>query len=319
MKNLSLRLVSPPHPFQILAIHLTGNGILDAKELPGISLPEEIDYQKGLILFGKGPIWLYTYLAHLAHPCRWLAVYDPRCGGIVVEAHHPDAPSVGEILSRESIDPHLPRREVGPPAASHPPEAPIHRVVAVVGPPHSGKSVFLFWLREALRRRVSPERFQNDLFTIRACPDGEGDWFFEAPGAGETLRYKNHWDAEFVAKSVEQIQNLSRTKVLLLVDCGGKIDRFNRDILSVCTDVLIVSGDAEAFAEWRGAAQVCGLQRLAEVQSVLEPTRQVLSHSPFRIRVGRLDRGAAPSELPPELVDKLLDCFRPLGESRASL
>ncbi|VVM06817.1 hypothetical protein MAMC_01276 [Methylacidimicrobium cyclopophantes] len=304
MKNLNLRLISPPTSFQILVIQVAGNGILDARELAGVALPEGIDYEKGLILYGKGPIWLYVYLAHLAHACRWLGVYDPRFGGIVVEAHHPESPSVGEMLASAAINPYLTRRQDAPPATILPGEA-RNRIVAVVGPPHSGKSVFLFWIQQALRSR-SPESFHRNLFVLRACPDGEGDWFFEAQEEGKTLRYKNRWDAEFVDRIVEQIKSLSRSKTLLLVDCGGKIDRLNQAILNVCTDVLIVSRDAEAFAEWRGAARSSGLQTLAEVESVREPESKVLSESPLRLRIGGLERSARPSPLPEQLLAQLI-------------
>ena len=47
-------------------------------------------------------------------------------------------------------------------------------VVAVGGPPHSGKSVFLAELyRQLLAKRPS------GVFLQRACPDGEGMWSAE--------------------------------------------------------------------------------------------------------------------------------------------
>jgi CRISPR-associated protein Csx3 len=48
-------------------------------------------------------------------------------------------------------------------------------VIAVGGPPHSGKSVFLAELyRQLLQRQPS------GVFLQRACPDGEGMWSNEA-------------------------------------------------------------------------------------------------------------------------------------------
>lgn len=308
MKNLSLSLLTPPQDFQILLIRMTGNGTLDPGELAEVNLPAEVDRQKGLVLYGRAPIWLYAYLSHLGHASRWVAVYDPRCGGIVVQAHHPSAPPVASIRPREVIEPYV--AAVAPaeeePRTRNEPERCRHRAVAIVGPRHSGKSVFLYWLREALRRRMSPEAFHSRLFILRACPDGEGNWFFEAPESARTLRYKNRWDADFVATMVSHIQELSRTKALLFVDCGGIIDRFNRDILSCCTDMVIVSRDAEATAEWRGVGKACGLQVVAEVESVVEPGSLLLSANPLRVRVGGLMRGAPASDLPEALVSQFL-------------
>ena len=46
--------------------------------------------------------------------------------------------------------------------------------VLVGGPPHSGKSVLIYSLSQALRARGI------DHYALRACPDGEGDWSNEA-------------------------------------------------------------------------------------------------------------------------------------------
>ncbi|QSR84643.1 CRISPR-associated ring nuclease Crn3/Csx3 [Methylacidimicrobium sp. B4] len=311
MQNLSLSLLSPPEPFQILVIHLPGNGIADPKELAGVSLPERVDHQKGLILYGRGPIWLYAYLIHLSHPSRWAAIYDPRFGGIVVQAHHPEAPSVGAIIPRESIERYVPRQTESALTKRSAAESPRHRVIAIVGPPHSGKSVFLWWLYNTLSKRVPAAVFHDQVFIVRACPDGEGNWFHEISGSNETLRFKNQWDADFVAKIVEHIRGLSLAKVLLLVDCGGKIDRFNQAILNACTDALIVSREDEAIAEWRGVAKSCELRIIAEVKSILEPGSSVLSESPLRLRIGGLIRGASPGELPEPLIAHVISVVNP--------
>ena len=33
---------------------------------------------KGVVLSGRGPIWLYGFLIHFYHPTKWVATYDPR-------------------------------------------------------------------------------------------------------------------------------------------------------------------------------------------------------------------------------------------------
>ena len=53
---------------------------------------------KGIILSGRGPVWLYGFLVHFYHPTPWVAIYDPRLvGAVVVESHTPDR-SVGDLI-----------------------------------------------------------------------------------------------------------------------------------------------------------------------------------------------------------------------------
>src|SRR5205807_430606 len=57
----------------------------------------------GLVLSGKGPLWLYGRLVHLAHAFAWVAVYDPQLsGGVVVMRHRSGAPLLGEVVPLES-------------------------------------------------------------------------------------------------------------------------------------------------------------------------------------------------------------------------
>ena len=76
-------------------------GLLRESDLSTIRLPGATRGREphGLILSGKGPVWLYAYLAHMAHAFAWLAVYDPRlAGAVVVSRHRPDAPAVGDVV-----------------------------------------------------------------------------------------------------------------------------------------------------------------------------------------------------------------------------
>lgn len=60
--------------------------------------PPKVDNRKGVVLSGRGPIWLYCFLTHFYHPTKFIAVYDPRIGGgIIVETHTPSY-SVGDML-----------------------------------------------------------------------------------------------------------------------------------------------------------------------------------------------------------------------------
>ena len=60
--------------------------------------PPKVNATKGVVLSGRGPIWLYCYLAHYYHPTKFIATYDPRLGGaVIVESYNPNY-KIGNIL-----------------------------------------------------------------------------------------------------------------------------------------------------------------------------------------------------------------------------
>ena len=65
--------------------------------------PPKVDPTKGVVLSGRGPIWLYCYLTHCYHLTKFIAAYDPRLGGaVIVESHSPQY-KIGEIIKVEVI------------------------------------------------------------------------------------------------------------------------------------------------------------------------------------------------------------------------
>lgn len=71
--------------------------ILSPEDLATIT-PPEVNGAKGVILSGRGPIWLYCFLTHFYHPTKFIATYDPRLeGAIIVERHAPEY-NVGSVL-----------------------------------------------------------------------------------------------------------------------------------------------------------------------------------------------------------------------------
>lgn len=303
------------HGFQILDLFIDGNGLGDSRDLAALALPGDLDWSQGVVLNGKAPLWLHTWAMDRCRPAPWLAVMDPRQGGIVVRAGE-QGPDLASVIPIERIERHLPRREptgyrAGHGAASEGAnEAPIEQelapaasVIAFVGPPHSGKSVLIHAVYEGLRRVLPAETFQRDVFLLRACPDGEGNWFGEIPpDRAAILRFKNQWDDDFVAGMTAQIGGLASTKGLLLVDCGGRIDGRTRRILDCCNAAVIVSRSAEAAAEWRGALLASGIELLAEIESVPAEAREVTRRAPLRLRLGPLERGTVIIDLPEELL-----------------
>ena len=87
------------HPAQLLEFDLGENGSILPREIPGAiaSLPP-IEGTKGVVISGRGPVWLFGALLHHCHTTRWAATFDPRQGAVIVSSHHPDAPKAGEVL-----------------------------------------------------------------------------------------------------------------------------------------------------------------------------------------------------------------------------
>ncbi len=76
--------------------------VIKPSALAEADLPAELETRRnlGLIISGRGPVWLYAHLVHRAHPFAWVAVFDPRLNaGVVVMNHIPDGPNVGSLVS----------------------------------------------------------------------------------------------------------------------------------------------------------------------------------------------------------------------------
>jgi CRISPR-associated protein Csx3 len=87
-------------PYQHIHICLTSpDQVIEPGDLAGISLPENIRFDQGIILEGRAPIWLYSYLTHVCHPAVWVGCYDPRLAGAVVTQSHVHSVSVGQVLA----------------------------------------------------------------------------------------------------------------------------------------------------------------------------------------------------------------------------
>lgn len=79
-------------------------GPISPDDLRGIShRAPKTNPKLGIVLSGRGPIWLYVCLAHVYHPALWVAIFDPRliCG-VVVVTHTPSV-KVGDTVPMEEI------------------------------------------------------------------------------------------------------------------------------------------------------------------------------------------------------------------------
>lgn len=137
--------------------------------------------------------------------------------------------------------------------------------VAVGGPPHSGKSVFLAELyRQLLARRPS------GVFLQRACPDGEGMWSAEAdPALVAEIRRKGSFSQEFMLFVLRGIENLGRRFPILLLDLGGRRTAENAEILQRSTHLVILSSKEEEDEPWQEFAAAEGCKTLAIFRSRL--------------------------------------------------
>lgn len=62
---------------------------------------EEIETQlvgdKPVLIWGRGPVWIFAMIAHAAHPTPMVATFDPRLGYVVVATHN-EKYKVGETI-----------------------------------------------------------------------------------------------------------------------------------------------------------------------------------------------------------------------------
>jgi len=73
------------------------NGVITPAELAQIT-PPTVNPQKGVILSGRGPVWLFATLCHYYHPTAWVGCFDPRLAGAVVTQTHCPGINVGQII-----------------------------------------------------------------------------------------------------------------------------------------------------------------------------------------------------------------------------
>jgi len=138
-------------------------------------------------------------------------------------------------------------------------------VVAIGGPPHSGKSVFLAELyRQLLTRKTS------GVFLQRACPDGEGMWSAETdPALVAEIRKKGAFSQEFMDFTLRSIENLGKAFPLILLDLGGRRTAENAEILKRSTHLIILSSKEEENKLWQEFARAEGCEPLAVFSSEL--------------------------------------------------
>lgn len=141
--------------------------------------------------------------------------------------------------------------------------------IAVVGPPHSGKSVFLSALYDLLRRKgVS-------FFLQRAAPDGEGMWSAESDQEiVREIRRKGKFTPEFVEKQIRGISRLKDSFDFVFVDTGGRRSPENREILKGAEYGVILVGDQypeEEVDAWKSFLHGAGVKIIGILRGTIAP------------------------------------------------
>ncbi len=78
-------------------------GVIIPEDLAALT-PPKVEGSKGVILSGRGPVWLYCFMTHFYHPTKFIATYDPRLGGAaIVETHSVDH-NIGSVLKYQRED-----------------------------------------------------------------------------------------------------------------------------------------------------------------------------------------------------------------------
>lgn len=303
--NIEMKIIGSNDKFQVLDINITGNGQAVPDNLKFTELPDGINFSKGVIVNGKAPIWLYAHAVHLLHISKWVAVFDPRLGAVVVQSHSAEPPELGDVIPYSEIEEFILYKN-NPKSVIQKDKSTKCKVIAIVGPPNSGKTVFTNFLLEAIKDKIGTEHFMNNVYKIHANPDGEGDWISELDEETRIrLRNKKIFDEEFTELMLRSIENTKNVKKILFIDCGGRIDKKNNLILSKCTHSIIVSSNNEDTNKWIGALELSELKTLAEVTSVTEFCSEQTGQKTYKI--GKLFRGEKKVLIPENIIFSVLE------------
>jgi CRISPR-associated protein Csx3 len=180
--------------------------------------------------------------------------------------------------------------------------------VLVGGPPHSGKSVLIYSLSQALRARGV------EHYALRACPDGEGDWSSEArPELVKEIRIKGDWTARWVQWISRDIR---RRQKPLLVDVGGRPTAEQATMFGLCTHAVLLTPDDAARAGWLALLAEQRLPILADLRSDLAGRDRLDAAAPTiqGVLAGLERHSQAQGPAFEALVDRLAQLFVASGE-----
>lgn len=251
--SLHMSVTAKNDAYQVLTLTLLRpDRLIAPDDLASLQLPEALEPRLGVILDGRGPIWLYGWLVHALHAVAWVACFDPRLDGAVVIASHNMALSVGTVV------PYAPQKRALAPA------------IAIVGPANSGKSVVAYQLFRAL------QGVGIEVFLQRAHWDGEGNYTLEAQHWDSDqrqafrLRNRGQFTETFYPDQATMVQRLRLTQALVLVDVGGLVQPEKKVLLAACSHILVVTHDPAAVSDWRTLSKLPEVAVLWSVREICE-------------------------------------------------
>lgn len=155
--------------------------------------------------------------------------------------------------------------------------------ILIGGPPHAGKSVLAQALKKGLRQAGVP------FHHFSATPDGEGDWFQEAPPeTGRALRQKGAFTQQFVAQVCHDI---AQRPMPFLIDVGGKPKAWQQQIFDHCTHAILLVKDEESARQWQTMMQQWDVIIIALIDSQLEGQSTLEAETPIiKGRLTHLER-----------------------------
>ena len=73
--------------YQLLSIKIVSDSPLKPSDIYGLELPKNIYYQKGIVIEGEKPLWLYAHIITLlGDKPFWLAIKDTELSAVVVKS-----------------------------------------------------------------------------------------------------------------------------------------------------------------------------------------------------------------------------------------
>ncbi|MDY7006105.1 MAG: CRISPR-associated protein Csx3 [Cyanobacteriota bacterium] len=284
---------------QTLAITLTEpRELIKTSILPELKskIPQDLDFNQGVILYGMSPIWLYGCLVKCCGNAPWIACYDVRTQKAVVVKSNIQILAVGDTISI------IFNRTPG-------------MAILIGGPPDSGKSVFSYALRCSLLEKDKSLK----VFIHRANWDGEGNWVLEMSDRDTATKLKeantrrvhklgkkmmnNYFD--YHAKAIKNIRDVMD---IVLVDVGGMVQDEKKPILEQCTHYIIISRYEEEVGIWH---DFCGgLKPAVVIHSVWEEKLLKLENEDYlEVVAGRWITGET-VRVPDIIVERVLSFFR---------
>ncbi|MEW5958898.1 MAG: CRISPR-associated protein Csx3 [Chloroflexota bacterium] len=145
--------------------------------------------------------------------------------------------------------------------------------VLIGGPPHAGKSVLARGLKESLSRAGI------ECYLLRAAPDGEGDWFHDAPVAvAQAERSKGVFTPLWIKR---MCRDLVYRPLPFLVDVGGRPQPWQEEIFDQCSHAILLVKDAGSLATWQSIVERYNLIVLAILTSQMEDESSLETERPI--------------------------------------